>query len=139
MRRSAEISMRVNAPNHDYTGNAWRACGLAQLEQAKVEEAVNSLQQSLGVYRRIVSTPGRERDGRAYVADTESFLGQALVRAGRLDEAGQSFREAWDNADGADAQRAEIAGHIADLFDRQGRPDSAAAWRSKGINLRPAG
>jgi tetratricopeptide (TPR) repeat protein len=138
LQQAAEISARVNAPNHEYTGTAWEALGLAQLAQDEVMDAARSFERSVEVYRRLASTPTRERAGRRAVASANAHLGQALVRARSWERARAAYRDAWQFAV-SDPQRADIALQTAELFRLLNRDDSVRTWRSRAVSLQPEG
>lgn len=66
-------------------------------------------------------------------ASLKRNLGRCLLRAGKLDEAEANLTPAWEasHAEYLPRDRATAADLLAEVAEKRGRPEEAAAWRAK--------
>ena len=128
--RAVRLREKARGASHPETGDALNNLARAYQEQRKYDQARPLFERALTIFEQ---SRGPADPSVALVLDPLARIDE--VR-GELEEAEAKYRRAlgiWDGLGARPARRpgAEVAGHLADFLDRQGRGDEARKVRAR--------
>ncbi len=123
---SEAVFAAVNPPGHAWTGHAAVELAKTQLDLGRSVDAERSSRRALEVYRL------SEQEPTEYARVAEVWLGTSLVELGRYAEAEPLLKHVYEaRTAGGRRDGADVANRLATLYERWGKPDSAAVYRAR--------